>query len=102
MLTFEQIKKLSVADFSTNNKEVWESIKFLPLVQLVEIIPLWDDEEIQQSLGLIINERKQQVLGIILMNCLNKEERQLLADVVLMDRDITWEFFQQLLRDYTR
>lgn len=62
LLTFEEIKNLKEDDFETSNELVWKSIENLSNDDFFEIIRLWDDESISESIQEMNDERVQKII----------------------------------------
>lgn len=65
-MTFEQIKNLKPEDFETRNEEVWDSINKLSLEEVENLMTVFFDQEIQESLSEIFHEKVFNLLGSII------------------------------------
>ncbi len=93
----ESIKKYTDKDFEHNNSEVWKNINNLSIEELESLISYWDCDDINDSLCDIISGKKSDLVEKKILEAFSSEkDKELLSDVLLVHRDITWNFFRNI------
>jgi polyribonucleotide nucleotidyltransferase len=99
------MKKYTIEDFSERNEETWNEIENLPLNDLEELYKLYEKENQEDNnveailMGIeeITHNKKSEFITNKIKSTFSESELEILRDVVLQDRDITWDFFRNLL-----
>lgn len=99
------MKTYTIEDFSERNEETWNEIENLPLNELEQLCKLYekenqadnDIEAIVDGICEIITNKKSDFIANKIKSTFSESELEILRDVVLQDRDITWDFFRNIL-----
>jgi len=95
-MTFEEIKKLTLEDFIHKNDEVWSAIHDLTIEQIRELrgsfnqTDVNEDDEIQQSLHEILQEKISSHLKLTVIDKLTEEQKDMFA-FLFFEKDGTWD-----------